>query len=59
MSHKQAKKLRKQLKYKENFTPATITHTKSWDSLHRVYIVISEVVVCSIRKIYQRTKRIH
>ena len=57
MSHKQAKKLRKQLKYKENFEPATITHEKSWSMLYKATVIVSTVVVCKIRNLYQRTKR--
>lgn len=57
MSHKQAKKLRKQLQYKNNFEPADITHRKSLSTVYDTPVVFSNVVVCKIRNLYQRIKR--
>lgn len=57
MSHKQAKKLRKQLQYKKNFESAKVTHTKSYSAVYPANIVFSKVVVCKIRNLYQRNKR--
>ena len=58
MSHRQAKKLRKMLDYRNSFEPAVLTHRTIWSNIFHTYIKITNVAVCAARKQYQQTKKL-